>query len=357
MEETLQEIYYDPRHPSSFGGVEKLYSSAKRSHPSLTRAFVKDWLKGQDAYTLHRKAAQKYGRRQTTVAHEGQQLQADLMDIRNHSRDNDGVNYLLTVVDCFSRRGWAVPVKYKTGEKVAEALDKVLRGSSYFSLQTDKGKEFYNTHVQNLLRQRGVKHFSVENETVKASMVERFNQSLRGRIHRSITARQNKRFLNILPDMVEAYNNSENRTTGFAPNDVGPENRELIHQRVYVANSANARSRTAPPLRIGDVVRISKARSAFERGYTPNWTRELFKVVSVRRDTFPTVYEIADLAQETVRGTFYRQELQLVKEPTEYRVEKVLRTRKKADGRKQYFVRWLGYPESFDSWIDDSDFV
>ena len=144
MEKTLEDIYYDPRHPSSFGVVDKLYSAAKRSEPGLSRAIVKDWLKEQDAYTLHRKAAQKYGRRQTTMAHKGQQLQADLMDIRNHARENDGVNYLLTAVDCFSRRGWAIPVKYKTGERVAEVLDKVLRGSTYFSLQTDKGKEFYN---------------------------------------------------------------------------------------------------------------------------------------------------------------------------------------------------------------------
>ena len=80
-------------------------------------------------------------------------------------------------------------------------------------------------------------------------------------------------------------------------------------------------------------------------------------MTNVSEDTFPTVYEIADLAQETVRGTFYRQELQLVKEPTEYKVEKVLRSRRKADGSKQYFVRWLGYPESFNSWIDEKDFT
>ena len=241
-----------------------MYAAAKEQESAVTQKAVKEWLKGQEAYTLHRKAAQRYGRRETTVGHEGQQLQADLMDIRNHSRENDGVNYLLTAVDCFSRRGWAIPVKYKTGEKVAEALGKILQGESYFALQMDKGKEFYNSHVQSLLKRLGVQHFSVENETVKASMVERFNQSLRGRIHRSITARQNKRFLNILPDMVEAYNNAEHRATGLTANEVGPENREYRHQKVYVSKSVGVKSRSAPPLRIGDVVRISKARSAFE---------------------------------------------------------------------------------------------
>ena len=291
------------------------------------------------------------------MAHEGQQLQADLLDIRNHARDNEGVNYLLTAVDCFSRRGWAVPVRYKTGDKVAEALNKILEGTDYFALQTDKGKEFYNKHVEALLKRRNIKHFSVENDNIKASMVERFNQTLRSRIHRSITARQSKKFLNILPDMVAAYNDAEHRAIGMAPNDVGPENREAIHQNVYVSRTPPIKSRTSPPLKVGDVVRISKARTAFERGYTPNWTRELFKVTAINKDSVPTVYEIVDLAQEVVRGTFYRQELQLVKEPTEFRVEAVLRTRKKPDGTRQHFVRWLGYPESFNSWIDDKDFV
>ena len=88
------------------------------------------------------------------MAHEGQQLQADLLDIRNHSRDNEGVNYLLTAVDCFSRRGWAVPVRYKTGDKVAKALNKILEGTDYFALQTDKGKEFYNKHVASAVLSR-----------------------------------------------------------------------------------------------------------------------------------------------------------------------------------------------------------
>ena len=158
VDNVLEEIlYYNPHHPASFGGVEKLDAASKVRDPVVRRKAVKEWLKGQEVYTLHRKAAQRYGRRQTTVGHEGQQLQADLMDIRNHSRENDGVNYLLAAVDCFSRRGWAIPVKYKTGEKVAEALDKILQGNSYFALQTDKGKEFYNSHVQSLLKRWGVK--------------------------------------------------------------------------------------------------------------------------------------------------------------------------------------------------------
>lgn len=356
-EQILKEIYYDTRHPASLGGVQKLYSAARKRLPTITRERVKEWLRGQETYTLHRKVRLKHVRRRVTVGHEGQQLQADLLDVRNHSRDNEGINYLLTAVDCFSRRGWAIPVRYKTGEKVAEALRGIIEGGTFFALQTDKGKEFYNDKVASLLKRNNVKHFSAENDDIKASLVERFNQTLRGRIHRSITARQNKKFLHVLPDIVAAYNDAEHKSLGMAPNDVGPHNREHLHQKLYVSPVQPVKSKTSPPLKVNDIVRLSKRRGAFERGYTPNWTRELFRVTSVSDGTFPTVYEVSDLANEIVRGTFYRQELQLVKEPEEYRVEKVLRTRKRSDGSRQFLVRWLGYPDSFNSWIDEKDLV
>ena len=96
-------------------------------------------------------------------------------------------------------------MKNKTGERVAEALERVLDDGGIFSLQTDNGKEFYNDAVRNLLRGRGVKHFSSENETIKASLVERFNRTLRARLHRSMTARGSERILHVLPNIVKAY--------------------------------------------------------------------------------------------------------------------------------------------------------
>ena len=355
MTEVLKRIYYDESHPASFGGVEKLWRAAKKDSPGITRKTVERWLSGQDAYTLHRSAQQKFERRKTITGGPSQQLQADLVDIRNHSKHNDGYTFLLTAVDAFSRRGWAIPVKNKTGERVAAALEQILDDGSFFSLQTDKGKEFYNEPVRTLLRRRGIKHFSSENETVKASLVERFNRTLRARLHRSMTARGSERILRVLPDIVKAYNSSYNRAIGMAPNDVSRINVETIHQRLDLGTlNGKLLEPDNPPLKIGDVVRITKARGAFKRGFTPNWSRELFKVKRIDNYQRPTCYHLVDLAGEDILGVFYRKELQKVQEPEAYAVEKVLSTRR-VRGRKQYLVKWLGYPESFNSWVDESD--
>ena len=354
LEETLERLYYDPKSPAAYGGAERLWAAARRAAPGAKKDDVYRWLAAQDAYTLHKPTKQKFTRRRTVVAAPNHQLQADLMDTRSRSRNNDGVNYLLTAVDAFSRRGWAVPVKFKSAERVAEALDTILRSNEFFSMQTDKGKEFYNATVADVLKKYGVKHFSTENETIKASMVERFNRTLRDKIHRYLTAKNTNRFIDVLPMLVDAYNDAEHSALGMAPNDVGPDNQSDLYFKLYEGDrSQNALTKT--PLRVGDAVRMSKARGAFERGYTPNWTVELFKVCEVLTTERPVVYRVKDYAGDTIRGTFYRHELQKVKEPETYKVEKVIRSRRKAGGGKEYYVKWMGYPDSFNSWVDEND--
>ena len=159
-----------------------------------------------------------------------------------------------------------MPIKSKSASRVADALGSVLQGEKYMYLQTDKGKEFYNETVRQLLQSKGIKHFSSENETIKASIVERFNKTIREKIHRYLTAQNSRRFLHILQDLVDTYNRTPHSSTGVAPNNVGPHNREEINQRLYLSWRGSERQ----DLSVGDFVRISKYRGAFKRGYTPN---------------------------------------------------------------------------------------
>ena len=103
---------------------------------------------------------------------------------------------------------------------------------------------------------------------------------------------------------------------------------------------------------VGDKVRISKARIAFKKGYLPSWTDEIFTIVA-RIPSDPITYELADLNKEKLKGKFYEEELQrITKEDDIYRVENVLKTRKR--GRNtEYFVKWKGYDDSFNSWTSD----
>ena len=74
---------------------------------------------------------------------------------------------------------------------------------------------------------------------------------------------------------------------------------------------------------IGDKVRISKKNKTFEKGYTPNWSEELF-VIDKQLDTSPVTYRLKDPKGENIEGSFYEPELQKSSQQM-FRIEKVLK--------------------------------
>ena len=154
--------------------------------------------------------------------------------------------------------------------------------------------------------------------------------------------------------LVDSYNASYHRSIGMSPTEVNVVNQEKVWQRLY----GNEKTSTIEPgLKVDDRVRISKAKRMFKKGYLPNWSDEIFTVKSVHR-TDPPVYRLIDDQGSQIEGTFYEPELQkvVVTKDKVYRIEKVLQQRKR--GRKaQVLVKWLGYPESFNSWMDKSSLV
>jgi hypothetical protein len=105
---------------------------------------------------------------------------------------------------------------------------------------------------------------------------------------------------------------------------------------------------------VGDLVRISVTKGIFEKGYTANWSMELFKIYEVL-DTSPITYKIEDMKGEKIEGSFYQNEIQKTKfiEPA-FLVNEVIKKRT-YKGKKQVFVSWLGYRENMNSWIDESE--
>lgn len=351
----MEEEYYNPKKSSAYIGAKSFKRELnKRNGLKYKSGDVDDWLMKQEPYTLHKRIVNKFQRRNTTAAEPGVQYQADLLDVQSHSRDNEGYRFILTVIDIFSKKAWAIPLKTKGGEVVARALDEIFSSDAPLYLQTDKGKEFYNVHVAAVLKEYNTIHFSTENDNIKASIVERFNQTLRVILHRAFTKLGRYRYLDILDDILRGYNNRVNANTGVAPNEVdnlSPEKREDIFLRLH-DNSLHF-TKPSVSLRVGDAVRMVKSRWAFQRGYTPNWTREIFYVSEVLL-TSPTTYRVVDYNKENIAGTFYKQELQKVKEPEEYAIESVLE-RKRIAGRKMVLIKWMGYPDTFNSWIPESE--
>jgi transposase InsO family protein len=353
----LRQIYRDPRDAGSFGGIDKLFRSAQAKDLHVSRDNVKNYLKTDDVYTLHKPARKRYIRNQTIVGNIDRQWQADLVEKTKTSRHNKGTRYLLTVIDCFSKFAWVIPTKSKSGKDVLDAFQKLFFESAPRKpklLQTDKGKEFVNSKVQSYLRSLGVKHFSTNSE-MKASMVERFNRTINSLIERYLTANQTERYIDVLQDLVNNYNHSYHSVIEMKPVDVKPKDVPRIFNKVYghaLASGTIPRTRVAPDT----TVRLAQSKTSFEKGFRPNWTREVFKVV----DEVPThkrVYKLKDFANENIAGIFYPEEIQPITKDDKdiFVIEKVIKERQGTQG-KEYLVKWKDYPKRYNTWISEDDY-
>jgi len=295
---------------------------------------------------LHTPARRNFPRRHVIVRGYDDLWQADLVEMRSYARANRGYHYILTIIDVLSKYAWAVPLKTKSGIEVALLIARILQDDKRCpnNLQTDKGKEFYNTNVQNLLKKYSINHYSTYS-TIKASVVERFNRTLKNNMWKMFTLNGNYIWIDSLQRLVLDYNMRKHRTIGMRPIDVTPSNADKLLATVY------NRLKIAAPARfkIGDSVRISKFKTLFEKGYTPNWTTEVFKIIKVQK-TNPVTYLLEDSYGKHIAGGFYEPELLQVKNADVYLVEKVLRK----CGNKVY-VKWLGFDNSHNSWIHKSN--
>ena len=353
VEKELEKRYTDLDSVVAFGGESGLARSVRGK---ISREEVRSWLRKKDYFTVFKKARKKFKRRPTIVSGRGTTMQADLIDVKAYAEKNDGNRYILTCVDVMSRFAWAIPIVNKSGLAVAEALDGVLDGRSFAYLQTDKGKEFYNQHVARVLKKHDVKHYSSEDDRTKASIVERFNQTLGSTLYRFMTYRRERRFVDVLQTMIDTYNASPHGRDGLIPSKVSSMNAEDAWLRRY--EPVRAERAKPPSLATGDHVRVALGRGTFARGYDEYWTREVFVVNRVKRTNRPVTYTLKDLMGEDINGSYYEEELQLIDfDPdAQFEIESVLSTRRRR-GVTEKLVKWLGYPEKFNQWIPADDIV
>lgn len=355
MESTLHKIYHDPAHPAGLASLNKLRIAAGEASgvtPPISQ--VKHYLEQDDTYTLHKPVRIHFPRNRVLVTGVDKQFQADLVDMCEYVADNDNVRYLLTCIDVFSKYAWVRCLTNKTANVVSAAFEDILsEGRIPVKLQTDEGKEFYNTTFKQLMKRYNIKHFSTASE-VKCSIVERFNRTFKGRMWKYLTSANSRRYVDVIPDLTQAYNNAYHRSIQMAPAEVNKDNEKSVFNALY---KMRPQKELCFKFNIGDTVRISKLRGKFRKGYEQTYTDEIF-TVKERIGRQPPVYRLADLAGEVLKGSFYEPEIQrvVVDENKTFKIENIL-ARKKVGRKKHVLVKWLGWPDSFNSWIPEKDIV
>ena len=148
-------------------------------------------------------------------------------------------------------------------------------------------------------------------------------------------------YYDVLDDVIDKYNNIYHKTIKMKPINVKDDS---------FAKCDEKSNEEDPKFKVGDHVRISKFKNVFAKGYTPNWREEIFVVKKIK-STVPWTYIISDLNGEEIVGSFYEKELQKTNQK-KFRIEQVIKTK----GNKPC-VKWKGYKNSFNSWIDKKDLI
>ena len=248
------------------------------------------------------------------------------------------------VIDVFSKYGWIVPLKSKTGIDVANALIKIFCERRCMKMWVNKGKEFYNKHVKAL----GIQLYSTENEE-KSSVVEQWNRTMKEKMFKYFSANSTRKYINVLDEMVNNYNNTKHSSIKMTP--VEASDKKKNKNRVWMNLNGKARTNPMKPkFLVGEKMRITKKKTVFEKGYPPKWTEEVFTVSQIQY-TDPPTYKISDYHGEEIQGTYYEQEMQKTHQDI-FRIEKIIRKQK-----NKSFVKWYGYPDSLNSWVDNKELI
>lgn len=349
----LTQIYTDPTHPGSYGGINILYRVVKEEGKyDLTTQQIADFLSSRDEYTLHRPVTHRFKTHHVIVGGPNQMHQGDLIDMgRASSRQNDGVAFLLTVIDCFTRMAFVRPLKRKTGPDMVAALTDIYKNrDAPTSFVSDAGKEFVGHLTQKWFKDNNIQ-FHVAHGTHKAFFIERFNRSVKSRLSKYMTQHNTLRYIDILDDIVKSYNSTYNTATGYKPVDINEMNARAVFLELYGSPTTWFKHLKKPKFNVGDTVRITRAKGAFEKGYEETFTREVYIVSSVL-NTNPREYKLKSLKDELIEGRFYEKEMIKVKMGVDdlYQIEKVLKERT-IKGVKQLFVKWKGWDKSHNQWI------
>ena len=253
---------------------------------------------------LHQPVIKKFNKRKVYSQFKDNIWGVDLADMQSLSKKNKNIKCLLCAIDLYSKYAFVVPLKDKKGINVTNGFNKIIKqsGRKPNKIWVNQGSEFYSHVFKRWLSRNNTIMYSTTYNEGKSLVAERFIRTLKNKLYKHMTATGKNVYYDVLDDIVYEYNNTKHNTIKVKPKDV-----ENKSKRVYIDEHNEKRSR----FKIGDRVRISKFKNILSKGYTLNWSREIF-IVNKINDTVPYTYNIKDLNDEEIIGSFYDRELQKV---------------------------------------------
>ena len=259
------------------------------------------------AEELHKSVIKKFNKRKVYSQFKDSIWGLDLADTQSLSKKNKGIKYL------FNKYAFVVPLKDKKGISIVNAFNKIIKQSNRKpnKIWVDQGNEFYNNVFKKWLPSNNIIMYSTYNKG-KSVIAERFIRTLKNKLYKHMTATGKNVYYNVLDDIVNEYNNNKHNTIKMKPIDLKDDTTKSTaiarNKRVYI----DEHNKKSAIFNVGDRVRVSKFKNIFAKGYTSNWSTEIF-IINKINDTKPYTYNLKDLNGEEIIVSFYDRELQKTK--------------------------------------------
>ena len=367
----LAGIYFDPKHSAAFSGLEKLWQAVRPSG-MVTKKQLKLWLREQDTYTAFFPLKRKFVRPKTISPRANFIWGSDVAYMLAFSEENDNHPYFVVFIDIFSRYAYAQPLKNLQARTMLSIMQQLFDEHTQPNvLYTDSGSEYVNRAVRQFLKMKNIKHYVSRNEK-KVAHAERLIKQIKRKLYQYMSEKNTHRWIDVLPDVMNAYNNSVHRVIKMTPRQARKKkqnfkvwtnqyfNKPLL-QSTNDADDGNHATTHRPRTKkkpykfeVGDRVKVSALQRPFSREYDEKFTTESFTVTDRRMQQGIQSYSIKDEMNEPIIGWFYPQELLHVVVPNDkkYRIEKVLKRRTRK-GKQELFVKFQGLPKKFNTWVSD----
>lgn len=339
---TLNELYSNPESPVCFVGRDKLWYYVKTYFYGILYVDVQKFLKSHPVAQIHTRDPEKEVVRPITSKHVNERWGIDLMDFQNHAWWNSNYNYILSVIDFYSRYLWTIPIKDKTAESIVIALEPLIQHYYPKIIQSDNGGEFVNKLFNEMCRRNRVRHVTGKSYSPNVNgRVERVQGTIKSRLKKYLTNvgynGQSKVWINVLPNITNAYNHTYHSVIKTTPYQAFNKYVSVDKQNQEATKKIQT-PLSSPKLHRGDLVRISltyataqgRKNMMFAKDNN-NWSEEVYTIKHVSNDAQP-IYVL-----EGKKGKFYQYQLHHVLdiiEPIKIRVKETKYDREMAIYRR-----------------------
>ena len=367
----LSEIYSNVNKSNiAFTSIKNLYNVAKKFFPSISIKDVKNFLKTQDSYTLHKLAPKKFKFYRKVLAPMPKYfLSLDLIDMQKYSQYNDGVKYLIFLIDIFSRKIFVYPIFNKNKFEILKSLKHFFNlkiNQNYIRIYSDLEGGLYSNLVLNFLKEKNIILYSNSTKEVKNSIAEANLKHLKKKIYKFLTHYNINRYIDFLPQIISGINNTSKRifkNKFLTPNILHLiKNRDFLKKQFHLmySDSINtfSKKKNIHSLKKYSYVRISllNRTNIFSKSFEKVNSGEIFQIYDIDKSQYPFLYKLRDLSGEKILGSFYKDELTEVILKNEYKI-RILKTKIDENNKKFYYVNYINYPKKFNEWISENQLI